>query len=517
MHKIQLLKNKVISWSWRKRILYGLLLLLVIFIIFNILKPENNSDKISTDLAKVIDLKQTVLATGQVTSNTDLDLSFSKSGVVKSIRVKVGDKVTQGQVLATLDQGNELASLTSAKGAVAGAEAKYKKILEGASNEEIDLAKIALENAKRDYSRIKSQQEILVKNAYLNLLNSTLEAVPTNGNNENDPPVISGNYQGDKVGEITITIYNTGSGVNFDSSGLVQGTGMVTSTTPQAIANSGLYIKFPTGSTSGTTEWIISIPNKKASDYVTNNNAYEAALKTQESALGTAQALIDQRQAELSIKQSVARPSDIDLAKADILSAQGQLQLANSNLESTIIRAPSNGTITDIDIKIGELAQASKSAIILQDIDSLYLEANINEANIVSIQRNALIEINFDALGTERLFTGRILNIDPASNVISGVVNYKVTAEVIDPPKLLPGMTANMTILVGSKKNALVIPARSILKDKSGKRIVRLITNTKTKEHEEKQVSIGLEGDGGLTEITNGLAEGDEVVVLIKK
>ena len=53
-------------------------------------KPKDNSANITTDTAKIINLKQTVLATGQVTSNTDLNLSFSTSGIVRSLKVKVG-------------------------------------------------------------------------------------------------------------------------------------------------------------------------------------------------------------------------------------------------------------------------------------------------------------------------------------------------------------------------------------------------------------------------------------------
>ncbi|KKP24659.1 MAG: hypothetical protein UR10_C0002G0103 [Candidatus Nomurabacteria bacterium GW2011_GWF2_30_133] len=318
-------------------------------------------------------------------------------------------------------------------------------------------------------------------------------------------------------GRITISVYYTGNGPSFTTSGIVNGNGIVTTTTPQPIGDSGLYIKFPSTSSTNVTEWTIDIPNKKASNYITNNNAYEAALKTQESAMGTAQAVIDQRTAELSLKQATARPADIDLAKADILSAEGQYQLASSNFEHTILRAGANGTITKVDIKIGELTQALKNVITLQDVNSIYLEANINEANITSIKIGAPVDITFDAFGTEQIFKGSILEIDPSSTIISGVVNYKITADVISGPELRPGMTANMTILVDNKNSILAIPSRAILKDKTGKQTIRLVTDTKTKIYEEVPITTGLNGDGGLSEVISGLKEGDEIVTLIKK
>jgi HlyD family secretion protein len=516
MHKIKTIKEKIKSWSLRRKIFFGVVLVALVFIVIGILKPKDNSANITTDTVKLTNLKQTVLATGQVTSNTDLNLSFFTSGVVRSVKVKVGDEVKAEQILMTLDQGNELAALTQARGAVAAAEARYQSILDGASSEEIQLAQIALENAKRDFDRQKLQQELLVKNAYLNLLNSTPEALPNGDIIDYTAPIISGNYNKEIEGKIIISFYYSANGPVFSVSGIVTGSGVVTTTTPQPIGDSGLYIKF-SSTNSTAAEWVINIPNKKASNYITNNNAYQAALKTQDSVLGVAQAVIDQKQAELSLKQSSARPAAIALAKAEILSAQGQLQLASSNFEHTILRAPTSGTITKIDVKIGELTQALKNVVTLQDINNVYLEANINEANVTSIKIGAPVDITFDAFGNEKIFKGNILKIDPSSTIISGVVNYKITANIINAPELRPGMTANMTILFGEKNNILVAPSRAIIKNKDGSKTIRLVTNTKTKTYEEKEISTGMEGDGGLTEITAGIKEGDEIVVLVKK
>ena len=516
MQKIKNIIEKIKLWSVRKKILYGVGILILIFVGFMVLKPKDNSANITTDTVKLINLKQTVLATGQVTSNTDLNLSFAKSGIVRSIKVKVGDEVKSGQILLSLDQGNELASLTQARGSVAAAEARYQSILDGASSEEINLSQIALNNAKLDFDRLKLQQDILVQNAYENLLNSTPEALPSGGVVDYTAPTISGNYNKNIEGKINLSFFYTGGGAGFNASGIVNGNGTVSTTTPQPIGDSGLYIKFP--STANTnTEWVIEIPNKKAANYVTNNNAYQAALKTQESVLGVAQAVIDQRTAELSLKQSAARPAAVALAKADILSAQGQLQLASSNFENTVLRAPTGGTITKVDVKLGELTQALKNIITLQDIKNVYLEANINEANVNSIKTGASVDITFDAFTTDQVFKGSILKIDPSSTIISGVVNYKITASILNTPELRPGMTANMTILTGEKDNVLVIPSRAVIKDSNGNKTVRIVTDTKTKTYKDVGVTTGMEGDGGLIEIITGLKENDEIVVLIKK
>lgn len=485
-----------------KKIIYIPLILIVIFTIFFILTSKGNAKNIVTDLAKITDLKETILATGQVVSSTDLNLSFNMSGNVKSINVKVGDKVKVGQVLATIDQSSEKASLTSARGSLAASLARYKKILEGASNEEISLSKIILEQTKLT-------QQTLIQNAYQTLLNSNPEATPVDEDDDYERPIITGTYNLGKEGKIFLETYSSSGGTSFTLRGLVSGNGLVSNIVPQPLSNSGLYITFPDDVDSILTDWIIEIPNKQASTYLTNYNNYQAILSQ-------AKSQIDQREAELAIKQASARSSDIELAKADILSAQGQVEQVLSRYNNTMIIAPADGTITSIDIKPGELAQATKEVIVLQDVSNIYLEANINEANIDSLSLDMDVDVTYDAFGSERIFKGNITKIDPSSTVISGVVNYKVTTSVEQIEGLRPGMTANMTILTKEKNNILTIPKRSVITDENNDRFIRIVTNTKKKKFKEVPVITGMEGDGGLVEVISGLQDGEEYVVLIK-
>jgi multidrug efflux pump subunit AcrA (membrane-fusion protein) len=127
-----------------------------------------------------------------------------------------------------------------------------------------------------------------------------------------------------------------------------------------------------------------------------------------------------------------------------------------------------------------------------------------------------LVDITYDAFGSDKIFKGNITKIDPSSTLVSGVVNYKITANVEQSENLRPGMTANMTIKVKEKNHVLTVPSRAILTDTNGAKTIRIVTNTKTKKFKEVPVSAGLEGDGGVVEITNGLKDGDEFVVLIK-
>jgi RND family efflux transporter MFP subunit len=494
------IKNLFLNKIFKKKRYWIPLAIVLLIVVITLLKPSSAVKNTVTEVAKYSDLKQTILATGQVVSNTDLNLSFNTSGVVKAIKVKVGDEVKKGVVLATLDQASEAAALTSARGALAAANARYKRTLEGASNEEVALSQVILDQTKLT-------QDTLVENAYQNLLNSTPEVTSYPLSDDYTAPTLSGTYNIGKEGQIIIEVGLSGG--SFETRGLITTTGDVSTTNPQPIGNSGLFIQFPGGVTLNYTEWVIDIPNKNAADYLTNYNAYQ-------SALSQAKATIDQREAELALKKATARQSDIDLARADIITAQGQVEQAEAKYNNTVITAPLDGTITRIDLKPGELASALKEVIILQDVNNIYLEANVNEANIASLNLGMPVDVTYDAFGRDQTFKGTITKIDPSSTLISGVVNYKVTASVEQLENLRPGMTANMTIKAKEKGRVIAIPSRSILTDTDGSKTVRLIKNSKNKKWKEVPVMTGMEGDGSMVEVISGLMEGDEFVLLIK-
>lgn len=498
----RLYQNKKMFWG-------GLGALVVIVIIL----ASGNKEEFVTDTVKKIDLTRTVSATGQVTSVTDLDLSFTGSGIVKSIRVSVGDKVYRGQVLATLDQGSALATLTSAQGALKAAQAKYQKLVEGSSNEEIALAETALRNATVDLENTKRQQDILVTNARRTLLSSGLEAVTSSSSTTNTAPTISGTYTGANEGTYMINTYNTSGGGYFSVSGISSGSGAISTVTSVSLGSEGLSIQFPSGfSASSGDVWIVAVPNKNSSTYVINLNAYNAALETRTNAISSAQAVVDTRTAELNIKRAKARTTELDLAEADVLSAQGQLQSAQSVLENTIVRAPAVGTITSVDVKLGELAQATKPVMILQDVSKLYVEAKINEANITILSIGQPVDMTLDAFGPTTMIRGEVVSIDPSAITDDGVVNYKIKISLPeDQTGIRPGMNANIVIITGERPGVIALPQAAIETENGIQ--VRVMTDVPREKTELRDITTGFVGDGNMIEITSGLSEGDVVVI----
>jgi HlyD family secretion protein len=509
----QILIPKKKFFTKKKIIWTSIIIVIVAFIAWRIHASKTNTSGIQTASVTKQDIKQTVLATGQVVSSTDLNLSFQTGGVVSKVNVQEGDTVKAGQVLAQLQANNQAAALTSAQGSLAQAQANYNKVLAGSSSEQVAVAQVNLTNAQNSLKTTQAQQQVLVNNAYSALLNSGLAAIPSSSNTGNITVTVSGAYTGTDQGVYQISLYSTGGGVYYQVSGLETGQG-VAGVTPQPVGTKGLYIQFSSSSIPSSNSWTISIPNTQSATYVANYNAYQSALQTQAAAVAAAQNAVATAQANLNLQTAQPQTADVQAAQAAILSAQGQVQAAQAALANTVILAPSDGTITSVDTKVGEQASALQEAIILQDVSSLHVEADVSEADIASLQPAQSVDITFDALGPDRHFTGSVLSVDPGATVVSGVVDYLVKASIPNISDIKPGMTANMTILVAQKSGVLAVPSSAII-SQNGNQYVRVITNDKTKTYNQVQVQTGLQADGGLVEITSGLTAGQEIVTYI--
>jgi RND family efflux transporter MFP subunit len=475
----------------------GIIILLILFRIIS----GGKSESITVSAVSFGDLKQTVLATGQVTSQTDLGLSFSTSDTVQSVSVSVGSKVYKGQVLASLDNRDEYASLVSAR-------AGYQKVEEGASSEEVAVAESALATAQANLTNTLATQQTLVENARRAFLNTDLTPARTT-DLSGTAPTVTGTYIGVEEGSYDITVYSTGNGGYISYTGIETGNAQISTKTPVALGTKGLYIQFPENYVANN--WSVRLPNPKSVQYGINLSAYESAQRTSESAISAARARVTEAEAQLALKRAAARPAELEEARAKVLVAQAAY-------DNTILRAPANGTIVQVDVKVGERVEAQRRVIVLQDVGNLYVEADINEANIARVLLGQSVTMTLDAFGPSNTFTGKIVHIDPSASTTNGVVNYKIKAS-LDKNDLLsavrPGMNANMTILIGERLGVLAVPKAAIT-TLDGISTVNSITNMKRKRYESRTVTTGYEGDGNMVEILTGLSATDSIALVQK-
>ncbi|MCX6724041.1 MAG: efflux RND transporter periplasmic adaptor subunit [Candidatus Staskawiczbacteria bacterium] len=499
----------------RKRNIWIIAILIIIIIIgFFVFGQKNNANSIQTGFATKQNLQETVLSTGQVVSATDLDLSFQGSGIIKRVLVTEGDSVKQGQVLASLDQSSALASLTSAQGTLAQAKANYEKLINGPTQNEVQVLQNAVASAEVNLGNTYNSAQSVLNSAYTAVYNAYASVVSVQNSNFSTSDQQSIRVQNNK-NNINDKLANAESSVSRATDA---------NTTDSAISN----LADDLNSTFGSLQIIrdqcdqgiyyskVSVTDKASLD--AQKTAVSAALtsiNSLQSSIASYKVALQTAKDNLSAKKAKPRQEDIDLAGAQVLSAQGQVDSAQVILNNSVITAPLPGTITQVNIKVGEQATPTKVAVVLQDIGNLHTEADVSEANVASLQIGQSIDYTFDALGPDQHFSGKVLTINPASTVISGVVDYLVKGSFDNVPGIKPGMTANMTILISQKNNILAVPSTAII-NKNNKQYVRVIDNEKMKIYHEVQVQTGIQADGGLVEIVSGLKDGQEIVTYIK-
>lgn len=457
---------------------------------------------------KSADVTQGVSENGTVQAAQDLDLAFQKSGNVTQVNVKVGDKVSQGRVLAALDSKDASAAINQASAALAAARANYNKVINGATGPDVDVAQTALDNAKKNLDAVTQQQTQGVNNAFLSLMNSTIAAVPATGNIGTAAIIVSGTYNSSQQGVYTITSDTTGgTGQFFHASGLESSSGQVKNV-PVALGSRGLFIQF-SGTPSSNDTWTITIPNTSAANYVANLNAYNAALQTQTSALQTAQATVDSAQAALDLKITAARPEDVAAAKAQVDSASAMLEVAQNTYSNGVITAPIDGVITSVDIKLGESASPGKEAIKIISGDKLQVETFISESDISKIKVGDNAVITLDAYGSGTTFAATVLSTDPAATVQNGISSYKTTLQFTNSDdRVKEGLGANVAITDQTKQNVLVVPQSAIIKNNNQDFVLVDAGNGKITQ---TQVQTGITDLDGNVEITSGLSQGQMV------
>ena len=154
--------------------------------------------------------------------------------------------------------------------------------------------------------------------------------------------------------------------------------------------------------------------------------------------------------------------AQIELAHAQVLQEIAVVQQRKLDLEYTYIRSPVNGVVISRNVDIGQTIAASLKAPVLfqiaQDLTHMEVNINVDEADIGWVQVGQKVTFTVDSF-PNRIFKGFVHQVRKAGQVVSNVVSYTVVANVDNADhSLLPGMTANVNIIVSDRNSALKIP-----------------------------------------------------------
>jgi HlyD family secretion protein len=168
----------------------------------------------------------------------------------------------------------------------------------------------------------------------------------------------------------------------------------------------------------------------------------------------------------LSASDFELQASNYKVAQNTVQTAEGDLSKAKINLGLATITAPISGVIISRDVDVGQTVAASFSTptlfTIANDLKKMQLQANVDEADIGQIQMGQEVFFSVDAY-PEESFTGIVQQLRMKPITLNNVVSYAV---MIDAPndelKLLPGMNANISIIVQKSTGIIKIPISAL-------------------------------------------------------
>ncbi len=199
--------------------------------------------------------------------------------------------------------------------------------------------------------------------------------------------------------------------------------------------------------------------NEKLRGVITDREieAAQNAAKVAIARYSQATSQIGQAQAQLEIAKSKLKQ-----AQAGVEQSKAQLDQANVNLQHSIIESPIDGVVVSRNVDVGQTVAASLQAptlfTIANDLTNMQVLASIDEADVGQIREGGKAHFSVDAFPGQT-FNGDITQLRLNAQTLQNVVTYTAVISVANPDqKLMPGMTANITVPVARRDDVLRVP-----------------------------------------------------------
>lgn len=293
----------------------------------------------------------------------------------------------------------------------------------------------------------------------------------------------------------------------------------------------------------------------KADTYVAAKQRAEASLLSAEANLSMQKATLDKIEADYNrVKELYAKKlssdAELETAKSNYLSAKAQVESAQAmvlqnkaavreadeQLYKTTIFSPMDGTITELNVELGERVLGSgftqgTNVMTVSNLTSMEAIVDIDENDIPLISLNDTARIKVDAFG-DRIFNGIVTQIGNSAKTSAlgtqeQVVNFEVRIKLIDLDKnLRPGMSCDGTIETETKKNILSVPIQSVTArtdvnptkqpensngEKTNNKVQEIVFTVDNGKAKVVNVKTGI-SDDYFIEIINGLKEEQEII-----
>lgn len=438
------------------------------------------------------DFTRQVNVSGVVVAAKDADLGFAANGRISGTYAGVGQRVYAGTILAQIENGDLAATLAQEK-------ADLDALLSGTRPEEVAVAAASVANAEATVADAIQSAYTSADDAVHNRADSLFSNPRTNpqlsfniSNSNLKTSIESGRLDAEAALNAWALLVSRLAGENAAASAQEAQTYLARVITLLADANAAVNQGLPDPTTSSAT----------LSSYATTLATARTNVNSAATTLTAAITDLESARKNLALKEAGA-------TKDAVAAQEAVVSNARAALAKTYVVAPFNGVVTRMDAKVGEIVSPTTSLISLQSDGVFQIETFVPEVAIAGVAVGNTATATLDAYGSAE-FPAKVVAVDPAETMKDGVPAYKTTLSFLSAdPRVRSGMTANVTISIGTLRDAVVIPSGAIRKN-NGAEFVSVLSDDKT---EDRAVVTGISPALGQTEVLSGLSAGDVILL----
>jgi len=222
-----------------------------------------------------------------------------------------------------------------------------------------------------------------------------------------------------------------------------------------------------------------------------------------------------EEETDRAVGEAQAKQAACEASRDLVRVSEARIDVATAALQRTILKAPFDGVIAEINGELGEFVTPSPvgvptpPTVDLIDSSCLYISAPIDEVDATAVRTGMPVRITLDAFPDQR-FPGHVRRVAPyVLELEKQARTVEVEAEIDNPEEydLMPGYSADVEVILDTRTDVLRIPALAII---GGERV--LLLNEQEGVIEERMIEKGV-SNWEYSEIVSGL-DGSELVIL---
>jgi HlyD family secretion protein len=501
-----------------------------------------------------------VSSSGSLTAVTSQNLGFLKGGQLKTVDVKVGQKVTAGQVLATVDDTQLRHVLEQQQGQLASQQAALNRIVNattvtGAENTTNQAGEI-LDATQDQASATVDADDVAVERARKQLdfdedasddiddqLDQAENACDASGGTPSSSSI-------DTSGLLSGILGQSDSDGDGDDDSAKERKKRLEAALKAAGSLAGSLVSSSASSSNPACMQVATLQSAQTQadrQVVASRTALEQAEARRDVDEASSRVQVENaRQGVVTAQNNLEsaqtdRPSLIAQQRGLVAVSQAAVASAQKDVDDTVLRATADGTIAALNGAVGEvlapsagttpLAPGSTGAIpgadtptspaagtvsrpggtqflVLDNVDTFEVVVPFEESDAVRVSPNQRVDVRFDAV-PDLTLPGNVVAVSPSASALSGVISYYVTVGLSQSdPRLRNGQTAQASVVTSELRDVLAVPNTAIRRQGGRTQV----TVQRFDGHQVVDITPGVVGDT-YTQVLSGLSAGDEVVV----